>query len=234
MNVSPSISVIIPVFNGAAYLAEALQSVFAQEYSPLEVVVADDGSSDDSSAIARSFPGVTCLALAHAGVSAARNAAVLASSGEWLAFLDADDIWLPGKLAAQVSAAARECADLVLCEGTAKFEDVPAWFVWPADESKTGTCFEPSAWLVSRTAFDEVGPFQPGRTIGEDANWLMRAMARGVKHTVVAQPYVIRRIHSASASSQIRPEDFADDSRHRLILLREWLAIKRAVEAPHG
>src|SRR4029078_4929566 len=102
---NPLVSVIIPVFNGERFLGDALSSVQAQDYRPLEVLVADDGSTDASATLAESFAGVRCLRLEHAGVSRARDRGGAASNGEWLAFLDADDIWLPGKISAQVAAA---------------------------------------------------------------------------------------------------------------------------------
>ena len=85
---NPLVSVIIPVYNGDRFLAEAITSACEQDYEPMEIIVADDGSSDGSVALAKSFPGVRVLELPHSGVSVARNEAVAASTGEWLAFLD--------------------------------------------------------------------------------------------------------------------------------------------------
>ncbi len=223
---NPLVSVIIPVFNGALYLGEAIESAITQDYSPTEIIVADDGSTDDSAAIARAYPGVNVLELEHLGVSAARNAAVDASQGEWLAFLDSDDLWLPGKLSAQVEAGMETSeVGFVLCEQMHKFEEIPSWFVWTT-EPNSKTCFEPSAWLVRRSTFLEVGPFEAGRTLGEDISWLMRAWTLGVRHTVVRQTYLNRRIHGSNASAQLPSAD-----RQLMTLLRESLAIKRAMKA---
>jgi glycosyltransferase involved in cell wall biosynthesis len=164
---NPLVSVIIPVYNGEAFLREALDSVFAQDYAPLEVIVADDGSTDSSAAIAESFEGVTCLRLGRGGVSRARNLAVEAAGGEFLAFLDADDVWMPGKTASQVALArAHPKAGFVLCHRVHKFEgDVPSWFHGPIDGSPS-PAFEPSSWLVRRRAFEEVGHFDEGSARG--------------------------------------------------------------------
>ena len=95
---SPLVSVIIPVYNGQAYLRPTLKSVFAQDYRPLEVIAVDDGSIDRSAEIIRSFPEVVYLYQDNRGHAAARNAGISAANGEFLAFLDADDLWPPDKL----------------------------------------------------------------------------------------------------------------------------------------
>jgi len=98
----PKVSVIIPVFNGAKYLAEALQSVFSQMRRDYEVIVVNDGSTDDSIEICKQFPDVRIIHQENQGQSAARNAGVRHARGEYIAFLDQDDRWYPEKLARQV------------------------------------------------------------------------------------------------------------------------------------
>ncbi|ASV76489.1 Putative glycosyl transferase [Thermogutta terrifontis] len=98
----PRISVVIPVYNGAKYLREALASVMEQTYKPFEIIVVDDGSTDGSADIAKSFAeNIIVLSQANRGESAARNLGINAASGDWIAFLDADDIWHPKKLERQ-------------------------------------------------------------------------------------------------------------------------------------
>src|SRR5213078_156464 len=99
----PLVSVIIPVYNGARYLRAALESVFAQTYRPIEVIVVDDGSGDDSGVIAQSFPDVHFIHQENQGVAAARNHGFDAARGEFIAFLDQDDLWTPEKLKVQVN-----------------------------------------------------------------------------------------------------------------------------------
>jgi len=101
----PLVSVIVPAFNAEATLADALRSALAQSYDNVEIIVVDDGSTDRSAEVAAGFPGVTLIRQANAGVAAARNAGIAASTGEWLAPLDADDLWHPTKLEKQVAAA---------------------------------------------------------------------------------------------------------------------------------
>ena len=99
------VSVIIPVFNGERFIREAIQSVMDQTYPPLEIIVVDDGSSDKTADIVRHLSGARPILYrrqSNQGAAAARNAGVSLAQGEWIAFLDADDVWYPEKLAIQV------------------------------------------------------------------------------------------------------------------------------------
>src|SRR5579859_5180997 len=95
---SPLVSVIIPVYNGQQYLAAALDSVVKQDYSPLEIIVVDDGSTDESARVAQAYPEVRYLYQPNQGAAAARNAGIAAAEGALIAFLDHDDLWMPNKL----------------------------------------------------------------------------------------------------------------------------------------
>lgn len=105
----PLVDVVIPVYNGASYLKEAIESVLSQTYAPLHLIIVDDGSQDSSGAIAdeyvQRFPSrVQNIRQENKGLSAARNTGIRAAQGELIAFLDADDFWLPRKIEAQVAA----------------------------------------------------------------------------------------------------------------------------------
>lgn len=99
LDLQSRISVVIPLFNGAAFIKRTLESVLAQTVAARQIIVVDDGSDDESPAIAEGFPQVTLLRQAHAGPGAARNLGSEHSAGEWVAFLDADDLWFPDHLA---------------------------------------------------------------------------------------------------------------------------------------
>jgi glycosyltransferase involved in cell wall biosynthesis len=102
-NCPPLITLIIPVYNGERYLAKAIHSALSQTLPPTEVLVVDDGSTDGSAAIARSFgPPVHVLTQANLGPAVARNLGAVHAAGDLLAFVDADDLWSPEKLAHQV------------------------------------------------------------------------------------------------------------------------------------
>jgi glycosyltransferase involved in cell wall biosynthesis len=98
----PLVSVVVPVYNAEPFLREALDSVFAQDYAPYEVIVVDDGSTDGSGVIAQSYPDVRYFRRQNEGPAAARNAGIAAARGELVAFADADDVQLPGRLSVQV------------------------------------------------------------------------------------------------------------------------------------
>jgi len=106
---SQAVSVIIPTHNRAELVGRAISSVLAQSRPPEEVLVVDDGSTDDTTErLASRFPGIRYRAIAHRGVSGARNRGIRDARGDWLAFLDSDDEWLPAKLEEQLAALAAE------------------------------------------------------------------------------------------------------------------------------
>lgn len=224
MSDAPLVSVIIPVYNGERFLGEALRSVFTQAYEPFEVLVVDDGSTDGSRCIAEQFSGVRVLSGPHQGVSRARNRAVAASQGDFLAFLDADDIWLPGKLSGQVAMARTQPQfGVVMVWQDYRFDGaVPAWFRGPTDGGAEPG-FMPSSWLVRRDCWDLVGPFAPDLTHGEDIDWLSRARHLGVEVGTVEERLLTRRIHAGNVSGM------PSDARRGLLT-----ALRASVDRKHG
>jgi hypothetical protein len=95
---APLISVVVPVFNCEKYLAAAIESILAQNYRPIQLIVVDDGSTDNSAAVARRFDQVEYHFQEHAGVTTALNTGVSATKGSFIACLDSDDLWTEGKL----------------------------------------------------------------------------------------------------------------------------------------
>jgi len=226
----PSVSVVVPVFNGERYLAGALDSVLGQTYPAAEVIVVDDGSTDSSARIAASRP-VKCLQQANAGRADARNAGIAASRGDLIGFLDHDDIWLPEKLSKQVELMEREpelgavsCGvEVILEPGTPP----PPWLTehW----ARTSWRFVPSAMLVRRSVFDRVGLFDRSYRVGEDSDWLLRARDAGLAMEVVAEVLYRYRIHHDNSLHQTRAHAQA-----MFRILRESMARKRAAEGPLG
>ena len=196
----PLVSVIIPVHNGAQYLPEAIESVLAQTYPDLEIMVMDDGSTDRSAEIARSYqPRVCVLTQEHAGAAAARNRAIRIASGNYLAFLDADDIWQPDKLMRQMTAFACH-PDVEMVTGLVQ------QFITPEIDATTMrgiTCpaqpvpgYIPSAITVTRDAFERVGPFDEQCMTGEFLSWGIRAVEQ-LHITMLPVLVTRRRIHPA-------------------------------------
>ena len=169
----PLVSVIIPVYNGARYLRPALESVFAQTYHPFEVIVVDDGSTDDSGAIAQSFPEVRYIQQANQGVAAARNHGIDAARGEFFAFLDQDDLWTPEKLKLQM-AHLLDNPELGYTLTQQKYfldpgGTLPAWFRKELFAS-VHTGWVLGTVVVRRTAFVQVGNFFTGYSAANDSD----------------------------------------------------------------
>ncbi len=196
----PSVSVVVPAYNASRFLADAVGSVRMQTVPAAELIVVDDGSSDRTAETASAL-GARVLTIPHAGVSVARNTGVAASSGEFIAFLDADDMWSPEKLERQLQlAAANPGAGVVMARQGYLFEgEIPAWFRGPRDgNSEPG--YQPSNWLVRRSTWERVGGFSEGVTHSEDTDWLARASDLGVRVVMVDEPLTIHRIHDQNAS----------------------------------
>ncbi len=213
MNAPPLVSVVIPVFDREHFLADAIQSVLSQTYRPLEVIVVDDGSSDGSVAIARSFPEVHVIEQDHAGPSVARNRGIAASSGEFLAFLDADDVMPADKLERQVGYLNEHPAiGCVLGRQELLLEPGVQWPAWCGitpelakrrpDIAELGEA--PLMTMVVRAwIFQRVGGFDPTYLHGADADWLLRARQCAQVATLDAK-VLHRRVHSRNLSNDVQ------------------------------
>jgi glycosyltransferase involved in cell wall biosynthesis len=225
---SEVVSLIIPVFNGERFLREAIESALEQTRPPHEVIVVDDGSTDASAEIARSL-GVTCLQQSNQGPSAARNLGAAHSSGDYIAFLDQDDVWLPRKLAAQLEALAEEPdAAYALCYVRYLLEDEaspPDWFHRRgAPEGEPG--YSPCCWLLRRSAWDAVGPMRTDRRYTQDVDWMSRAKDLGLRPTMVPETLALKRIHGAN----LMGEKIEATKREFLVTLRDSVLRKRAAD----
>jgi glycosyltransferase involved in cell wall biosynthesis len=193
------ISVVLPAYNAERFLGEALRSILAQSQVPDEICVVDDGSTDQTSAIARSTAGVRCLPVPHGGQARALNAGVDATTGDLLAFLDADDRWLPDKLARQLAAFdARHALGIVY--GHARQFVEPGVPVRPGVDGRVLPARLPSAMLVRRDAWQRVGPFSSEWSVGSVVEWCARAEDAGVLSAVLDDVVYERRIHGANTT----------------------------------
>jgi len=199
------ITAVIPVHNCSRYLAAAIESVLTQTIPARELIVVDDGSTDDSRRVAANFGDrVTCLALPHRGPAAARNAGIAAATGRWLAFLDADDLWLPDKLAHQLPLAAADPTVAV----TGSWEN----FLSPDCEPTTGPRHAfpagPQAapmagtLLIARQRFAEIGLFDESLRAGEFIDWVLRGRRARLQFSAVPQLVLKRRIHATNSTRQ--------------------------------
>lgn len=210
---TPLISVIIPTFNGERYLEAALTSVLAQPWRPLEVVVVDDGSSDSTVAVAQTS-GVRVVRQMRRGAAAARNLGLSAARGDFIAFIDHDDLWIPNKLAVQMAAFDVDPA-LDVCVGhLQRFHDV-------ATSSGRVTLGDPVpaylsiTMLAKRAAFDLVGGFDTSLILSNSADWFFRARDAGVKVRMLRDLLTLHRDHDANMS--LTREDQARQEFMRLL-----------------
>lgn len=229
---APRLSVVIPCFNAARFLDEALASVFAQGIDDLEVVLVDDGSTDGSAEVARRHdPRVRVLAQANAGIAAARNAGVAAARGGWLAFLDADDVWTEGSLAARFAALERQGIADGVFGALQQFLD-PGM----APEDVARIDFDPrpqpgrfaGTLLVRRAAFLRAGPFDTALKVGEMLDWVSRAELAGLGFLAIDTLVMRRRIHGRNTTLQQAP---AQSRAEYLRALKATLDRRRAAAA---
>lgn len=203
MNSNPLVSAIISVYNGEHYLAKAIESVFAQTYRPIEVIVVDDGSTDKSADVARSYKGIQYIYQSNQGVAVARNAGLNAAQGEFIAFLDADDIWVPHKLRIQVEYLFEHPA---VGYTIGKIQN----FNCPGNNSrsqvKESSLEKEQAGLITmvarKTVFEQVGGFDPSYRIGSDFEWVVRAKDAGISMVILSEILLHRRIHDSNLSHQ--------------------------------
>jgi glycosyltransferase involved in cell wall biosynthesis len=198
---APLISVVIPAYNSAAFLAETLASVFAQDHRPLEVILVDDGSTDETLAIAQAWmPEVRTMRQENAGPGAARNRGIEMARGEFIAFIDADDLWPAGKLARQLRLLqSRPDLDLVLglvqldYQGSAKTGTLRF-----RDARQTVAFFSFGAALFRRECFERAGLLSVDLNDTEDADWFLRARDAGLAWLVLDEVALIYRRHGTN------------------------------------
>jgi len=203
-----SVSVLCPVHDHAPYVRAALTSARAQSRPPLDVTVIDDGSHDDSAAIAESIPGVRVVRAPHRGVAATRNALLEHGTGELVAWLDADDEWTADKLAVQVAfMEAHPAIGVTFTHQRVVLEPGAARPAWVSDAMLAGptpavaTC----SMVARRALFQTVGAFDATLARGEDTDWLVRAVALGVRHAVLPDALLVRRVHATNLSHATPP-----------------------------
>ncbi|MGD9509361.1 MAG: glycosyltransferase family 2 protein [Geminicoccaceae bacterium] len=196
-----AISCVIPVFNGEAYLGEALDSVFAQTLPPTEVIVVDDGSTDGTREVIDRFgTRVRYVHQENRGPAAARNKGIALAIGELLAFLDADDLWLPRKLARQTQRLA-ERGDLQVSVTQVRnfwIEELRVEAEAMRDHRLAAAAlpgYVPQTMLARREAFVRVGLFDETLRTGEDTDWFLRAADLGTMAELLPEVLVMRRFH---------------------------------------
>ncbi|WP_312947689.1 glycosyltransferase [Agrobacterium sp.] len=234
------IDVIIPVFNGERYIQYAIHSVQKQTLSAARIIVADDGSTDKTAEVVTSFmssdPRITYLNLAHEGVSSTRNAGIRASKAPFVAFLDADDIWLPEKLERQAEVFSNSTEQVGFVHSSyflidSEGDRLPDQRV--VSPKKRGDVFKPllfdgyvlsgsaSSVVVRRALLDVVGYFDVRLFHGEDWDlWIRLAQASEVDFT--SEPVVGIRVHSESAQRRAKPDRATQFFQQQILVYEKW------------
>lgn len=218
-----TIAAIIPLYNGAAYIREALESVLAQERQPDEVIVVDDGSTDGGAGraivaeIAANDPRIKVLSKANGGQGSARNFGVETSTSDLIAFLDQDDIWYPHHLrilekpflknSSQPFGWSYSNLDQIDSDGRMVCHSILDGLRTNEHPKRTLDCclrqdmfILPGASIISRRAFDSVGGFDPQFTGYEDDDLFLRLFCKGWRSEYINKALTIWRIHTASTS----------------------------------
>lgn len=226
MGVSGLVSVVIPAYNVGRHIAEAIDSVLAQDYPEVELIVVDDGSTDDTAAVVSSrYPQLTLIRKPNGGAATARNAGIRAARGEFVAFLDADDVWLAGKLRAQVDHLRAHPDVGMCCTGFAQWvSDASGVFPDPASVISDQAGIAPDAidrdqsgwvyhklllrnfvWtttvMMRRALIDKVGLYDESFRLGQDYEYFLRA-ARATEIHRLARAYALYRQHAGSATAR--------------------------------
>jgi len=220
------ISAIIPVFNCGEYLGEAIQSVIDQTYQPHEIIVVDDGSTDKSSQVAKSFSSnVKLYRKDKGGTATAINYGVERSTGDALAFLDADDIWLPEKLEKQAMYLLdHPDVDCVYCNAiqfiSPDLDEVEkAKLECPAEPMPATTA---PAILIRKESFKRVGNLNESLYIGEFMDWYIRSQDAGLNQYTLEDVLVKRRLHITNKS-----RTNIEDKRSAVLKIAHAAVVKR-------
>lgn len=198
----PTVSIIIPTYNRADFLKEAIESVLAQTFCDFELIVVDDGSTDRTRDLLDGYGArLRPIFQANRGVSSARNAGIRAAQGRYIALLDSDDLWLPKKLAAQIAAMEAQ-PDIPLCHteeiwirrgvrvNQMKKHQKHGGYIFP--HCLPFCVVSPSSALMRRTLFDEVGDFDEALPACEDYDLWLRITKTHPVH-FIETPLIIKR-----------------------------------------
>jgi len=202
MKNSSLISVIIPAYNRERYLAETIQSVLAQAYHPIEIIVVDDGSTDGTADVAGSFSSIVRYFFQpNSGCSAAFNTGVEKAEGNYLSFLGSDDTWTEKKLKLQMEVLRSDPEiDMV-------FGHVIHFFSPELEQSKRDQLLCPTGkmpgyhagtMVIRREAFFRVGLFDANYQTGEFLDWYSRAKEKGLREVLLPEVVMKRRLHSSN------------------------------------
>ncbi|MEG4168011.1 MULTISPECIES: glycosyltransferase [unclassified Microcoleus] len=213
---TPQVSVIIPVYNGSRYIVQAVESALSQTFTDLEIIVVDDGSSDRTQQVLQPYlDRIRYIYQENQGVAAARNIACQLAQGEFLAFLDADDYFLPSKLEKQLA-----CFDddptldmvqtgwLMVDETGKDISEMKPWQQAPKLDLESFIifkCVRPSAMMLRRKCWEDLGGFDSHFSLGEDLDFALRLTLKGYKAVWLEEILTCYRQHNSNIMSSGLP-----------------------------
>ncbi len=221
----PLVSVIVVVRNGERFIAEALQSIYAQTYRPIEILVVDGQSTDRTAEIAVSFPGIHFLCQPDKGVANAYNYGLTHAQGELIAFLSHDDKWMLDKLSIQVDyLLSHHNLQFSVCQ--IKYFEEANCHISPGFRyslvNHEVVAFIPETLVARRCLFDRIGQFDPSLSTAEDVDWFSRVFDAGISGYIAPEVLVEKRIHDSNLSICSH-----DNNQHLLTALRRSIIRKR-------
>lgn len=194
-------TIIIPVYNGERFLKETVQSVLKQHYRPVEIIVVDDGSSDETALIAKSHNEIKYIFQNNQGQTAAMNAGLLAANGKYISFLDADDILLPEKLSRHIDYLDEHQGVDIVMSKMKNFKDPSfesgAAISFKIDESENHTF---ATATIRKTLFEKIGNFNTLYKHAKEMDWLFRAKEAGAHIEIDQSTVLLRRLHDSNMS----------------------------------
>jgi glycosyltransferase involved in cell wall biosynthesis len=221
----PTVSVIIPVYNGADEVGRAIESALAQKNIAVEVIVINDGSKDDTASVLEEYGDkIRAVNQHNSGLSKTRNNGIALATGEWVAFLDHDDYWLPEKLSLQVKAAERTGFDIVYTNA-GNFGDVGRVGELRSEPKAMveGDLLEPllqdnfivvSSVMIRRAVIKDIGCFDTSLPSVEDWDLWLKLSARGVHFAAVSEPVTMYQWRAGSMSKNF---ELMRSTRHSIV-----------------
>ena len=200
----PLISVIVVTYNRAHFLKDALDSILRQTFKDYEIIVVDDGSTDNTKEMLEKHEGIRYFYLEHSGIATVRNTAVKVARGQWIAFLDSDDLWKEEKLQKQVDYVRIHPECRIVYTAFSNFTDIPEVELNERQKELLQTVGKwclPTA-LIDAGLFEEIGMFDESLIYGEDTDWNYRLVFSKIdlSHCLDEVLY-LRRVHSSNITS---------------------------------
>jgi glycosyltransferase involved in cell wall biosynthesis len=193
------ISILIPAFNAGLFLQDAIDSVITQKCSSqVEIIVIDDGSTDDTAQVARKYEGVLYKHQKNQGQAMARNTALAICSGDLIGFLDADDIFVENKLFLQEKALLDDPQLDAVFGHITEFIDERGVAPQHRPPVESAAAYLPGTTLVRRSLAEKVGEFNPSLRLGEFVDWISRARAVNMKEVMLSEVLLRRRLHTTN------------------------------------